>query len=73
MVTSKGEEAQKISKERRSCWISLKSCDNLTEEILENDRVCEKHFVSGRAVKNWDKFNIDIAFGKQKSYRSSRP
>ena len=27
--------------------------------VLENDRVCEKHFVSGRAAKSWEKFNID--------------
>ena len=59
MVTSQGEEAQKISEERRSRWISAKSRDDLTEEILENDRVCEKHFVSGRAAKSWDKFNTD--------------
>ena len=43
MVTNQGEEAQKISKERRSRWISAISRDDLTEEILENDRVCEKH------------------------------
>lgn len=59
MVTNQGEEAQKLSEERRSRWISAISRDDLTEEILENDRVCEKHFVSGRAAKSWDKFNID--------------
>ena len=59
MVTNQGEGAQEISKERRSCWISTISRDDLTEEILENNRVCEKHFVSGRAAKSWDKYNID--------------
>ena len=59
VVTNQGEEAQKLSEERRSRWISAISRDDLTEEILENDRVCEKHFVSGRAAKSWDKFNID--------------
>ena len=59
MVTNQGEEAQELSKERRSRWISAISRDDLTEEILENDRVCEKHFVSGRAAKSWDKYNID--------------
>ena len=59
MVTNQGEEAQKLSEERRSRWISAISSDDLTEEILENDRVCEKHFVSGRAAKSWDKFNIE--------------
>ena len=38
-----GEEVQKISEERRSRWISAISRDDLTEEILENHRVCEKH------------------------------
>ncbi|CAH3031998.1 unnamed protein product [Pocillopora meandrina] len=59
VVTNQGEEAQKLSEERRSRWISAISRDDLTEEILENDRVCVKHFVSGRAAKSWDKFNID--------------
>ena len=59
VVTNQGEEAQELSKERRLRWISAISRDDLTEEILENDRVCEKHFVSGRAAKVWDKYNID--------------
>ena len=59
MGKNQGEEAQELSKERRSRWISAISRDDLTEEILENDRVCEKHFVLGRAAKSWDKYNID--------------
>ena len=43
VFTNQGEEVQKISEERRSRWISAISRDDLTEEILENDRVCEKH------------------------------
>lgn len=35
------------------------SGDNLTDKILENDRVCGRHFVSGRAAKRWDKFKVD--------------
>ena len=42
VVTNQGEEAQELSKERRSRWVSAISRDDLTEEILENDRVCEK-------------------------------
>ena len=59
MVTNQSKKAQELSKERGSCWISAISRDNLTEEMLENDPVCEKHFVSGRAAKSWDKYNID--------------
>ena len=71
VVTNQGEEAQQLSEERRSRWISAISRDDLTEEILENDRVCEKHFVSGRAAKSWDKYNIDwvptLFFGHKKA------
>ena len=34
VVTNQGEEAQKLSEERRSRWISAISRDHLTEEIL---------------------------------------
>ena len=43
VVTDQREETQELSKERRSRWVSAISRDDLTEEILENDRVCEKH------------------------------
>ena len=59
VVTNQGEEAEKLTKERRSLWISAISWDNLTEEILAKDRVCGQHFVSGKAAKSWDRFNID--------------
>ena len=59
MVTNQSNEAQKLSGERRLRWISVISPDDLTEEILENGRVCEKNFVSGRAAKSWDKFYTD--------------
>ena len=59
VVTNQGEEAEKLSKERRSLWISAISRDDLSEQILANDRVCGRHFVSGKAAKSWDRFNTD--------------
>ena len=59
MVKNQGEEAEKLSKERRSLWISAISRDDLSEQILANDRVCGRHFVSGKAAKSWDRFNTD--------------
>ena len=59
VVTNQGEEAEKLSFERRSRWISAISRADLTENILANDRVCGRHFVSGRAAKSWDKYNVD--------------
>ena len=59
VVTNQGEEAEKLSFERRSRWISAISRADFTENILANDRVCGRHFVSGRAAKSWDKYNVD--------------
>ena len=59
VVTNQGEEEEKLSFERRSRWISAISRVDLTENILANDRVCGRHFVSGRAAKSWDKYNVD--------------
>ena len=59
VVTNQGEESEKLSFERRSRWISAVSRSDLTEKILANDRVCSRHFVSGRAAKSWDKYNVD--------------
>ena len=36
------------------CRFRIKS-----EQILANDRVCGRHFVSGKAAKSWDRLNID--------------
>ena len=54
-----GEEAEELSTERRTKWIAAKSRDDLTEQILKNDRVCSRHFVSGRPAKPRDKYNVD--------------
>ena len=59
VVTNQGEEAEKLSRERRSCWISAISRADLTEQNLANDRVCARHFVSGKAAKSWDRYNVD--------------
>lgn len=59
VVINQGEETEKLTKERRSHWISAISREDLTEEILANDRVCGRHFVSGKAAKSWDRFNVD--------------
>ena len=31
----------------------------MTEQILKNDHVCSRHFVSGQPAKDFDKFNVD--------------
>ena len=58
-ATNQGKEAENLSRERRSRWISAISRDDLTDDILENDGVCRRYFVSGKAAKGWDRFNVD--------------
>ena len=59
VVTNRGKEAENLSREKRSRWVSAISRDDLTDDILENDRVCGGHFVSGKAAKTWDRSNVD--------------
>ena len=59
VVKDKGEQEEELSHERRMMWISAISREKLTEKILCNDRVCSKHFLSGRPSPLWDKHNVD--------------
>lgn len=59
IVTTQGEETEILSTERRPRWLAAISRADLTEKILENDRVCGIHFQSGKAAYLWDRFNPD--------------
>ncbi|XP_022796275.1 uncharacterized protein LOC111334730 [Stylophora pistillata] len=59
IVTRQGEETEILSTERRRRWLTAISRDDLTDKILENDRVCGEHFHSGIAAPLWDKWNVD--------------
>ena len=43
----------RFTAERRRRWISAISREDLTDSILENDRDCNKNFLSGEPVKDW--------------------
>ena len=59
IVTNQGEETDILSTERRTRWLAAISRADLTEKILENDRVCGIHFHSGKAAQLWDRLNPD--------------
>jgi len=42
VITNQGEEAEKLSFERRSRWISAPSRPDLTEKILAHNRVSSR-------------------------------
>ena len=58
-----GEEAEELSTKRLRKWIAAISRDDLTEQILKNDRVCSRHFVSSRPAKPWE---IGRASGRER-------
>ena len=58
VIVNQGQYAEDLTTERRRRWISAISRDDLTDAVLENDRVCSS-FVSGQAAKDWDRFNVD--------------
>ena len=45
--------------------------DDLTEQKLENQKICSRHFVSGNPAQSWDKLNVDcvptLNFGHTKN------
>ena len=53
------EFMKELTAERRRKWISAISREDLTDKILENDRVCGERFVSGKPAASWDKHSID--------------
>ena len=48
-----------MSIERRRLWISAISRADLTDKILNSDKVCDQHFHSGTAGPLWDRYNVD--------------
>ena len=60
IITNQGEEFEELTRERRNLWISaIDRADLKTKNVLKNERVCSRHFVSGRPAANWDRFNED--------------
>ena len=55
IITHQGNETEELTRERRMRWISAISRDDLTELKLLNERVCSRHFVSGKPAQSWDK------------------
>ena len=60
IITNQGGEWEELTRERRNRWISAVSRgDTAKKNILESERVCDRHFVSGKPAATLDKHNID--------------
>ncbi|XP_048587471.1 uncharacterized protein LOC125570212 [Nematostella vectensis] len=60
IVSNQGEEHEELTRERRRRWISaISRGDTETKRILDSERVCGLHFVTGKAAASWDRYHID--------------
>ena len=77
IITNQGPEVEELSIERRRLWISAKSRADLTDKILNSDKVCDQHFHSGTAAPLWDRYNVDwvptLNLGMTKRRRKVKP
>ena len=73
VVKNQGEQMEELTTTRRERWISaISRGDTDHKNVLQSERVCGRHFVSGSPAKHWDKHNVDwfptLNLGK-KEYR----
>ena len=55
-----GESYKQLTEDRRNAWISQISRDDTkSKDILKSERVCGRHFVSGKPALLWEKYNVD--------------
>ena len=62
VIYNQGEETEELTRMRREKWICAISRDDVKyKDILKSERVCGRHFVSGKPSQRWDKHNVDWA------------
>ncbi len=59
IIKTKGEKGEQLSRKRRLGFLSAIGRADLTEKILINDRICSRHFVSGKPANLLDTMNPD--------------
>lgn len=59
VITGKGEAKEKLSRRRRAGFLSAIMRADLTEKVLANDRICSRHFLSGKPAELLDEKNPD--------------
>ena len=60
VVDKNGESYKQLTEDRRNAWISQTSRDDTkSKDILKSERVCGRHFVSGKPALLWERYNVD--------------
>ena len=58
IVNNKVEMMEELTTRRRRARVSAISRSDLTDDKLEHERVCFRHFVFRQAAKQWDQFDV---------------
>ena len=59
VIANRGKQVYELTKKRRAGFLSAISRDGLKKTILENDRICSRHFLSGKPAYLHDQTNPD--------------
>lgn len=74
VATNKGEFEEELTTERREKWIkAISRGDTESKDVLKSQRVCGKHFVSGKPAPYWHKHDVDWVRTLQLGKKNFRP
>ena len=60
VVDKNGESYEQLTEDRRNAWISqISRDDKKSKDILKSEKVCGRHFVSGKPALLWERYNVD--------------
>lgn len=59
IIRHQGDLTLSRSEERRRKWLTAISRDDLTEQKLQNDRVCSRHFILGKPSADYEHYKLD--------------
>ena len=58
-ITHRTAKDKELSTERRAEFLAAISRADVTDKILQNDRICSRHFISGKPASLYDRTNPD--------------
>ena len=59
IITHRKAKDKELSTERRAGFLAAISRADVTYKILQNDRICSRHFISGKPASVYDRTNPD--------------
>ena len=74
VITHRGKQEYELTKKRRDGFHAAISRDGLTDsKVLTNDRICSRHFTSGKPAYLYDETNPDWLPTLHLGHRKNRP